>query len=89
MHYTQKDQAPDKGEKLTGIYGTVEGTTGRSKYFYMERTIDNYNVEICPLWKNTSVNTLVIKDIKGFFILPVYIHVLPQQAHKGDLVVTS
>lgn len=36
-----------------------------TKYFYMERTIDNYNVEICPLWKNTSVNTLVIKDIKG------------------------
>lgn len=43
----------EKGEKLTGIYGTVEGTTGQSKYFYMERTIDNYNVEICPLWKNT------------------------------------
>lgn len=65
----------EKERKLTDIYGRWKDPPDKVVYFSMEslyRTIDyNYNFETCVLLKNPKVNTLVGKDVKRVFILPV------------------
>lgn len=77
----------EKERKLTDIYGRWKDPPDKVVYFSMEslyRTIDyNYNFETCVLLKNPKVNTLVGKDVKRVFILPVWTYAPPQQAHKG------